>query len=657
MMEVKKFVNPYNFIPLPKEKKGAYEDPDRHTGVITYQITTKTPLFIPNTSNDNAFLCTTKDHKSYDFFSYHELETGVDHREHPQEPVIPGSELRGMIRGIYETLTNSCMGVFNEELYPERRTGDVFKPGLIRRTVEPKTKKVCYQLYKAKSYQYSNAFGTETVTQYSEGKLLYFNGKRTTTESRGKEITVDQACNISTNLNEKGKKKGYLIKGEAFGKRKKHCYIFEVPKNAEAIMQLDDGAVKRLEAVLDSYRSQPKQEKFYEEYQTELKKFLKGNGNEYFPVRYSMVEDSANKDRNAEQKKLLYLSPAAITKEIANTPLKDILGDFSQCEIYQKRCPACDLFGMIGSDHTEAIGSRVRFSDARVTDVRSPEKYYDEILTRETLGGPKLSNPEFYLQRPQGASAWNYDYYIQDGQIHLYSKKVPLKLRGRKYYVHQPDVEFPKNVEPSKLNATIRPLKTGVTFEGKLYFENISQKQIDQMIWILNGGSKEDIKGNEHLWYKLGSGKPLGFGSVELQVVSCEERIVSMEGETLSYQTKPLPIEPKSYDQNEFGRIVTNDFIRINTPDYAKSSEVTYPSVAGGIVIGTTVEKGFEWFMVNKGNGVTKREKAEIKTVLPLISQKYLKQYELEKKDKNKNGKPYDKKNFGKKNYGNNWKK
>ena len=48
------FVNPYNFICFPKEKAHAYADEDRHTGVIHYTITTKTPLFIPNSSSETA---------------------------------------------------------------------------------------------------------------------------------------------------------------------------------------------------------------------------------------------------------------------------------------------------------------------------------------------------------------------------------------------------------------------------------------------------------------------------------------------------------------------------------------------------------------------------------------------------------------------------
>ena len=71
-MDWKGFVNPYNFIGFPKEKAKAYTDEDVHTGVIEYSITTKTPLFIPNSSSETAFCESDEvaEHKSYDFFSH-----------------------------------------------------------------------------------------------------------------------------------------------------------------------------------------------------------------------------------------------------------------------------------------------------------------------------------------------------------------------------------------------------------------------------------------------------------------------------------------------------------------------------------------------------------------------------------------------------------
>ena len=117
------FVNPYNFIRFPKEKAKAYEDTDIHTGVIEYTVTTKTPLFIPNSSSDHAFKeSEVKDHKSYDFFSYTELETDRTYDNEYHVPVIPGSEIRGVVRQVYETLTDSCMGILNVDAYPDRKS-------------------------------------------------------------------------------------------------------------------------------------------------------------------------------------------------------------------------------------------------------------------------------------------------------------------------------------------------------------------------------------------------------------------------------------------------------------------------------------------------------------------------------------------------------
>ena len=139
------FVNPYNFIHFPKQKATAYEDQDTHTGVIHYTLTTKTPLFIPNSSSETAFSESEasengpkeKLHKSYDFYSYTELESGkkYDNGENGDYhvPVIPGSEMRGTVRNVYETLTDSCMGLLNEEEYPVKRSMEKFNPGLIYR--------------------------------------------------------------------------------------------------------------------------------------------------------------------------------------------------------------------------------------------------------------------------------------------------------------------------------------------------------------------------------------------------------------------------------------------------------------------------------------------------------------------------------------------
>ena len=92
------FINPYGFIPLGEKKSKKYTENDMvHSGVITYKIETKTPLFIPNTSNADAYDKDDVD-KCLDFFSYKCIsgKTDLEGKDNMYEPVIPGSEIRGI---------------------------------------------------------------------------------------------------------------------------------------------------------------------------------------------------------------------------------------------------------------------------------------------------------------------------------------------------------------------------------------------------------------------------------------------------------------------------------------------------------------------------------------------------------------------------------
>ncbi|MCD8097690.1 MAG: RAMP superfamily CRISPR-associated protein [Lachnospiraceae bacterium] len=139
-----KFINPYHFVPLAQNRRSCGEsEGELLTGKIRVRIETRTPLFIPNTANDKAFHDAdnraknapgSKDHKSYDFFSY--TQKNGDLTNEYFEPVIPGSEVRGMIRNIYETVTGSCMSAIDDDVQIVKRVGDPYRPGLIRREAD-----------------------------------------------------------------------------------------------------------------------------------------------------------------------------------------------------------------------------------------------------------------------------------------------------------------------------------------------------------------------------------------------------------------------------------------------------------------------------------------------------------------------------------------
>lgn len=110
----------------------------RLTGKMTCRLTTLGPVFVPDTSDDNAFPpekpATEEErkegryHKSYRFFRLN------------NELLLPGSEIRGMISAVYEAITNSCFRVINEEkILSNRMKADPkkvlshYKPGKVVR--------------------------------------------------------------------------------------------------------------------------------------------------------------------------------------------------------------------------------------------------------------------------------------------------------------------------------------------------------------------------------------------------------------------------------------------------------------------------------------------------------------------------------------------
>ena len=620
------FLNPYNFISFPQKKAEAYTDTDKHTGVIEYTITTKTPLFIPNSSSDKAFKEseTVTDHKSYDFFSYTNLDSKKTYENEYHLPVIPGSEMRGVVRNAYETLTDSCMGLLNEEIYPVKRSYEKFIPGLLYKN---KDKLV---LYSAASYRVD----IKISRKYKNGKKLYFTPQRATKEKKDKNGNVKtiRYWKIITSVGENREnylKEGYLLKWgmgliESEDKNNKNSdnknfnnknsnikanyHIYQAKKEEEISFFTREKVERKVVAVIDSYLAQPaitpENEKAYMEYKKDLVDFLNGNEEKYFPVNYSALD-----------KENIYLAPAVYSKEIYNNSIGKLAGEFAPCK--EDFCPACDLFGHIGKTNKTCKGSGIRFTDLYVKEEKTPENYnqyyLENKITLQTLGGPKLGNVEFYLKKPdKNASFWTYDYYILNCNV----KVAPGELRGRKYYWHHPQVHFEK-VEPTNLNKTVRPVKEGIEFKGKLYYESISKKQLEQLIWILNSGS-------EQLGLKLGAAKPLGLGSISCTVDQVQERKIKLTEEGLNYSVEEIPLKNITYETVGFSQNVKEEFYLIaglNT--VSKNIPITYPRTyeqKNG-----KMEEGFKWFGLNHwigkaGNGmIGNRKNVEILKTLPPI--------------------------------------
>lgn len=609
-----KFLNVYNFVPFSGNEKTKYNEEageKKYTGSIIYTITTKTPLFIPDTATykeDEACI----GHKIYDFFKYPESDN----------PVIPGSEIRGMVRSIYEAITNSCMGIFNAEIRPVKRTGEIFKPGLIKKSGNQ------YAIYKANNYLYSinngrSEWKKEDYSEYKEGQSVYFNSSNLS--GRGRNIIN----NINTD-NRGGK--GYIIKGEK-GPVKKYTHIFAINNDEQnpVITYTLDELKNSMNDIINAYQEQPNSEDAYKEYYERFEMFCNGKlAEEYFPVYYSEITDN--------NKRFVYISPAAITKEVSNNSIGGIAKGYLPCTDVTQCCPACSLFGMAGKDNENSSASKIRFADAYLND-NETKVYCDTIILPE-LSSPKLGNVEFYLKKKDvNDKFWTYDYRV-DKDCNIIIDGYEPTLRGRKFYLNQPSVKKDKlenkfrstngGNAKTKRNMTITPVREGVEFIGKMYFEDITDEQLKQLVWIMNCG-KASCDAERDIVYKLGAAKPLGFGSVKLAISGIQTRTVSYDKEhrQLSYKVEPKSVDTESVDKllesyddvkgfdHNANATVKNSFMNLMAFEEYNDKEITYPLLQDQ----TEYKEGYKWFVENhKKDGRTTtggRNKNNINRILP----------------------------------------
>ena len=392
-----------------------------------------------------------------------------------------------------------------------------------------------------------------------------------------------------------------------------------------------------MEHVLSSYKDErvnkhmKKGHKGYQDYAEAWKVFKEGNEG-YFPVYASEVGNPGHS--------YYYLSPACITKEAYQNTIGKILvkhGNLKPCSDPSDLCPACTLFGMVAKKGTKA--SSIRFADAKCamkTDGDYSSCYMNPVTLQE-LSQPKVSSTEFYLIRPENAAFWTYDYkvvYDKDGELKLELCGDEVNIAGRKFYWHskvdEADKAFFPQVEANERNKTVHPVKSNIIFTEDIYFDRISRMQLDQLLMILNISRKGK-------WgYKLGSGKPLGLGSITMNVTGCDIRMIELDEESRSivygsqkyedYFLEKMPVfdsERESYEQFHFKK--NNEELLLRIADFyaADGFTVTYPVTQAqlrAVQSGEALTGGFKWSVANRGGKIVRRSMMKYKTSLPELT-------------------------------------
>ena len=537
------FINPYNFVSVNiketkhfnmeemSQEEPVEKTPELQTGYLVCRMKCRTPLAIPDTANKKETDC--EGHFKYHFMGMKE-ETlqgtgeGEVQTALTGTPMIPGSSIRGVIRNVYETITDSCFGTMRENTRITARSNQAFKPGLL---IE---KKEGWKLYSATKHKIvmdsefyeSHGMNEKGVTEFDleqwrdrNGVEVWFNTityKKVTSKDGKKEI--EKRC-VQEFLEEKQqnlKKKGYLCIGEESPER--HFYgIFEQGKKIRDITEED---IKRLEYTLEIYRNE-KINKLFSDKHSGYPDYERMKNRKVIPVYYQLHDNTdisnekkhkGKKDKNKEMShEILYLSLAAIGRKAYEKTLNEKAGQKSHqiCNDRNNLCAACSLFGTIEG---QGMGSKIRFTDAECRNFERDNLMENVIF--EELSSPRISYAPFYLRSLQGNTDYSVGYDSEE-----------LEIRGRKFYWHhQPRLE--KETEKTERNGTFDVLLSKSEFEFRVYFERITKKQLEILATAIHL-NENDIEGN--FCHKMGHGKPLGYGSVKIVVDNCMIRKYSLQ--------------------------------------------------------------------------------------------------------------------------------
>ncbi|HUN23598.1 MAG TPA: TIGR03986 family CRISPR-associated RAMP protein [Anaerolineales bacterium] len=508
---------PYNFVELPEKPVASplstvdhsrYK-PDLLTGQIECTFETKSPLY-------------TRGLMSPDFFAlngdkaFHEL-TPAQREERAQfyqqhsKPIVPGSSLRGMVRQLVEIISfGKFLDVTNEQL--------------VFRAVAEGKKSTALGAHYSELAKNGMAFKAQAGYMKKDGNgdwsiqpAIEINGvtfarfKNTNfgTEKKWKECKnaeeiwfiprdVPNHKNMLVDDVSPTKKDGYqhgvrVWSGPMSGKKHDYIVFDENPK--ATLISISDN-------LLLSYREQ------VTDGQHQLLKTSDEHRNgvllENQPVFY-LCDDKKN---------LMFFGHLPLMRlPYKHTPVglvPEALRGASPIDIAE------NLFGFVRGQNT--VAGRVFFSDALLANEQTDVWYSEKPVVPQILSGPKPTSFQLCLtqSKPDDKTALN----------HYDSPQTT--LRGYKMYWHRgasPDFEGQVNIEKREMqneqgrrekdtqHTLIRPVKSDVKFTFTIRFENLHAVELGALLWALQ---PPPLHKNRTICHKLGMGKPLGLGSIQI---------------------------------------------------------------------------------------------------------------------------------------------
>lgn len=599
---------PYNFVPLNETvvpgqppPSGDHYHPDRLSGSIELTITTKTPLFIRGEGSD--------------FFR------GADGR-----PAIPGSSLRGLVRTLVEIVSRGKFATFDDRRFHYRAVGDsqssighqyqrqmikrwrhngdyAFAPlaraGVLEKNGSGYTVRPSPGIFRVDQSVLTAAVLHPPRPPF---RRVYFQKEPVSLHRhvlpKGQPLWLEYALvvDIGPARTSARTTEGLLVFSGPFGTRKHMQWIIELPTQGPP---LDVPP-----AVIEKYRGDTQRDSGYD--------LLEWLEKPPAPVPCFYIIDAGGTIsaightgffRLPYQKTVKDHVPDAVRnpRDAADQPVTDM---------------AEAIFG-----REAGWATRVFFEDALPPRDEKLEHFLLEETALQVLGAPKPTAFPHYLEQPGGHRApvgnlnhWDSDARLRGYKLYWHRNVDPTQWKGKvefsarklgeylqekrhpaadnlknlleegiKQQILSKDQNNPDRYAcqvyfeclPKPLKSVLRdftlgstecqhtiatPARQGKTFRGRVRFENLTGEELGALLFVL------DLPGG--CCHKLGLGKPLGLGSVQIKIglavidhKSRDQNYQSLFNEQGGWRTGASACDQNRVDsyKKDFSRYVLNN--------------------------------------------------------------------------------------------------
>jgi CRISPR-associated protein (TIGR03986 family) len=567
---------PYNFVPLPEVVVTAVDSAndlpdhdryyaDRHTGYFEVTLTTKSPLYVRCPFILQDYLRQERGEDANAPFRQQVRNTPhFFYTRDRNQPVIPGSSLRGMLRNVLEIVSyGKVQWVTDKKLffrtvddttvgryYRGRMTGKV-EAGFLTRRGGEFVIRVCQMARISRNKLTGSLYEGE-----GPKKTPRWNGRpRQWTPvwvklSAGDRF-VDQVCYDPTPEFREGR---LIITGDIPGKNKEFVFLLpaddaeEIPVPEDLIERFhdDDQITQWQERAFPKDKPDPGCRERNGMLRKNLREhwdpvfFLRENGQLTFFGRAQMF-------RLPYSKCPIDLVPRELRRPEDIDYAEALFGFVRKNEEMQDTMRR----GVIQElpkqgDKRRAYAGRVFVTDAVLVEGQTDYWLSSDPLTPKILATPKPTAFQHYLvqQEPEryrtgrfrrdGTEILETRLRHYDGYAHPPSSDETT-IRGHKRYWHQglnpsegltlDQIREHIEEERSRLaqlatstqHTQFKPIKPGVQFRFRVYFENLSDRELGALCWALHPLGDPAKEYCHH----LGMGKPLGMGAVKLEATLC----------------------------------------------------------------------------------------------------------------------------------------